>query len=264
MTQAKRNENASLTVVGAGIKFKSHLTTEAQAYIKGSDLVLYLVNEPAMRDWIIRNSRRSESLNRLYNAYPLRNDCYNAMTAYVLTELRKDQHVCFVLYGHPTIVAKPGVKAATQARAEGFHTKILPGISAEDCLFADLMINPTETGYLSYEATDFLVYLRILDSRCYVVLWQAGIIGALGYPAQHDNSDGISLLTKRLMQFYDAEHKIYLYEAAQYPHIEPLITTIKLGELQNSACSPITTLCIPPAQKSLPNVEMLKALRIAT
>lgn len=264
MIQRNRNGNASLTVIGTGITFKSHLTTEAQAYIKGSDLVLYLVNEPAMRDWIIRNSRKSESLDRFYKAYHLRNDCYKAMTEYVLTTLRQEQHVCFALYGHPTIVAKPGVKAATQARSEGFHTKILPGISSEDCLFADLMINPTETGYLSYEATDFLVYQRILDSRCHVVLWQVGIIGALGYPEQHDNSDGIHLLTKKLLQYYDAEHEIYLYEAAQYPHLEPCIITTKLGALPQSACTPITTLCISPAQKSQANAEMLKALKIFT
>jgi uncharacterized protein YabN with tetrapyrrole methylase and pyrophosphatase domain len=186
------------------------------------------------------------------------------MTEYVLTALRQEQHVCFVLYGHPTIVAKPGVKAAVRARTEGYHTKILPGISAEDCLFADLMINPTETGYLSYEATDFLVYQRMLDARCHVILWQIGIIGAFGYPAQHDNSNGIYLLAKRLLQYYDAEHEVYLYEASQYPHLEPIIMKIKLRELPHSTFSSITTLCIPPAQKSLPNEEVLKSLNIVT
>jgi hypothetical protein len=33
---------------------------------------------------------------------------------------------------------------------------MLPGISAEDCLFADLGIDPGIYGCQSYEATDFL------------------------------------------------------------------------------------------------------------
>lgn len=35
---------ASLILVGSGIKFISHLTTEAKAYIQHSSKVLYLVN----------------------------------------------------------------------------------------------------------------------------------------------------------------------------------------------------------------------------
>jgi hypothetical protein len=35
---------------------------------------------------------------------------------------------------------------------------MLPAISAEDCLFADLGVDPADHGCPSYEATDFLVH----------------------------------------------------------------------------------------------------------
>lgn len=72
-------KDASLIVAGSGIKFLSHLTNEARAYIEQSDAVLYLVNDPAMKEWIKKTNPRSESLDPLYTKYSLRLDCYNAM-----------------------------------------------------------------------------------------------------------------------------------------------------------------------------------------
>lgn len=256
------NQNASLTVVGTGVKFKSHLTTEAKIHIQGSDMVFYLVNEPAIREWIINNSVRSESLNNLYSLYALRNDCYKAMTQQVMDALRQQQHVCFVLYGHPSVIAKPGLDAAIQARLEGFQSTILPGISAQDCLFSDLMINPGVSGCMSYEATDFLVYKRVLDNRSHVILWQVGFIGALGYPDRYDNSNGITVLTKTLLQYYKPSHQVTLYEAAQYPHMKPRITKVVLDELPSAECNAVTTLYIPPEAKSVANEEVISALNM--
>src|SRR3989338_5829580 len=109
---------ASLVVVGSGIKFISHLTHEARAYIEQSDKVLYLVNDPAMKEWIKKNNSHAESLDNLYTKYHLRNDCYSAITEYILKTLHNNQHVCVVLYGHPTVFSKPGLDAVLLAKQE--------------------------------------------------------------------------------------------------------------------------------------------------
>lgn len=262
MNLSTQDNARSLTVIGTGIKFKSHLTTEAQTYIKESDLVLYLVNEPAMREWITHNSRKSEALNRFYSANKRRHDSYKEMSDHVVGTLSQYQHVCFVLYGHPTIVSKPGIDAAAKAKSAGYQVNVLPAVSAEDCLFADLMINPASSGCQSYEATDFLIYRRKADSACHVILWQIGFIGALDYPRQFDNSAGINLLTETLLQTYHPDHTVILYEAAQYPHINPSIQTIGMKDLPSASCSAITTLYIPPAKKSVPDDSILKKLNI--
>lgn len=255
-------KDSSLIVAGLGIKFTSHLTIEAETYIEKSDVVFYLINEPAMQQWIKGKNPCSESLDKFYGKFSLRLHCYKAMSEYVLNALRKCQHVCFVLYGHPTMFAKPALDAVIQARVEGYYTKILPGISAEDCLFADLMINPGYGGCLSYEATDFIIHRRFADSSSHLILWQVGIIGSLTYPDAHDNTHGANILVNYLTQFYDANHTIILYEAAQYPHFDPRIEKLPLFELSFAKVSPLTTLYIPPSRKPSYDKTLVKALNI--
>src|SRR2546429_6584747 len=45
-----------------------------------------------------------------------------------------------------------------QAREEGFEAEMLPAVSAEDCLFADLGVDPGDEGCQSFEATSFLLF----------------------------------------------------------------------------------------------------------
>src|SRR3546814_21038374 len=51
------------------------------------------------------------------------------------------------------------------------------GVSAEDCLYADLGIDPGEVGCQHYEASQFMFYHRRIDPSAYLVLWQVGVAG---------------------------------------------------------------------------------------
>lgn len=147
----------SLVVVGSGIKSLSHLSTEVIAHIKQADKVLYSLNEPVMEMWIQKNNDNSQSLNFLENSDDYRTNNYAIITKFIINEVKKKQHVCVVFYGHPTVYATPALDAALQLEKEGYATNILPAISAEDCLYADLRIDPGSDGCQSYEATDFLI-----------------------------------------------------------------------------------------------------------
>lgn len=254
--------NASLVVVGSGIKCVSHLTTEAKAYIKKSDVVLYLVNDPAIKEWIQNTNYNSESLDKLYTKYPLRIQCYQAITDYILATLRKDMHVCVVLYGHPIIFSQPALEAVLKAQDEGYYAKFLPGISAEDCLFADLLIDPGRYGCQSFEATDFLLYRRKYDPCCVLILWQIGFIGLLGHDENYDNSTGIKLLLEYLSPSYSLEHQVIVYEAAVYPGFDPRIDKVILKTLPQVGLSKISTLCIPPATQGILDEKILEKLKI--
>lgn len=255
-------ENASLVVVGTGIKFVSHLTTEAKAYIEQSDKVLYLVNEPAIKEWIRRNSKNSESLDEIYVKYPRRLDCYRAITEYILETLHTNIHLCVVLYGHPSVFAQPALNAIIQARKENYYAQILPGISAEDCLFADLLVDPGNVGCQSYEASDFLIHHRPFSTASHLILWQVGIIGVIGHPREHDNRKGAEILVKALAEHYPMDHVVTLYEAAQYPRFDPRITTVTLSELSTAEFTAITTLYIPPSTKLKYDPKMLEAMNL--
>jgi tetrapyrrole methylase family protein/MazG family protein len=254
--------NASLIVVGSGIKFISHLTTEARTYIEQSNKVLYLVNEPAMKSWIQKTNPQAESLDNLYIKHRLRRDCYLGITQYILEMLRKNQHVCVVLYGHPTVFSKPALDAVIQAKNEGYYAKVLPDISSEDCLFADLLIDPGSCGCQSFEATDFLIHHRQFDRNSHVILWQIGSIGILDHAVTRETTKNIDVLVDYLSQYYSAEYEVIVYEAAQYPCFEPSITRLPLKELSQTDISGISTLYIPPISTTPCDVKMLAALKI--
>lgn len=258
--QSKQLSKASLVVVGSGIKFLSHLTIEAKTYIEQSEKVLYLVNEPLMKEWIQKANPHAESLDHLYFKYSLRSKCYREITNYILETLRNNHHVCVVLYGHPTFFSQPALDAVIQAKKEGYFAKILPGISAEDCLFADLMINPGVYGCQSFDATEFLVHMRRPDTQSHLILWQVGSVGLLNHQKEQIIVEGINELVNYLIKFYEAQHEVMLYEASQYPHVESKVINFPLSKLPKMILSGISTLYIPPVCKPSCNKEMLSKL----
>ncbi|MBV9575870.1 MAG: uroporphyrinogen III methylase [Gammaproteobacteria bacterium] len=251
----------SLIIVGSGIKFMSHLTVEAKAYIQQSDKVLYLVNEPVMQEWIMLHSSNPESLDELYTKNLLRNDNYQLIAEYILEKLRVTKVLCVVMYGHPTAFAQPALSAARKASDQGYKVMILPGISAEACLFADLMIDPGTYGCQSFEATDFLLYGREYDTSSHLILWQSYVIGVLGLPKDHNPQKGLQLLAGYLQKKYDSNHEIVLYEAAQYPAFSPRIDKVTLQDLPHATISSLTTLYIKPAKQKSLDANVLEMLR---
>lgn len=253
---------SSLIVVGCGIKFFAHLTNEVIAYIKQSDIVLYLVNDPILKLWIQEQNQYTESLDRLYFSCPNRADSYSLITEYVLEHLYQNKHICFVLYGHPSVYAKPGLDAVKKAKKEGYYAKILPAISAEACLFADLLIDPGSSGSQSFEASDFLIHQRQVDISSHLILWQINAIGILNHETTNNKKIGILLLFDYLTKYYKVTDKIIIYEAAQYPGFEPTIKQTQLKYLPDIQLSNLSTLYIPPTKIAACDQAILKALEL--
>jgi hypothetical protein len=152
------------------------------------------------------------------------------------------------------------LNAVIEAKRLGFYAKILPGISAEDCLIADLMIDTAISGIQSFEATDFLIYKRKFDSCCQLILWQPDVIGIIDHSLQDDCQQGIKYLVNYLGQYYNDDHEVVIYEAAQYPSFEPRIQRLPLKNLSEGTLLPVSTLYIPPAGRSLFDEAMARSL----
>src|SRR5258707_2345301 len=148
------------------------------------------------------------------------------------------------------------------SRLEGYSAKMLTGISEDDCLYADLGIDPASTGCQSFEATDFLIHKRKFDTGCSLILWQIGCIGDLTFSLEPYDSRGLHVLAEYLCQYYDATHPVIIYEAAEYPIFDPTIEHILLAKLQEAQISPISTLYIPPQTTAALDYEMLDRLGI--
>lgn len=250
----------TLIVVGTGIKFLSHLTTEAKASIEKADKVLYLVNEPAMKSWIKDTNSNSESLDFLYETNHPRNENYLAIAKYVNKALNEIKVLCLVMYGHPTFLADPSIYSVNLAIKNGHNTYVLPGISSEDCMLADLLLDPSSCGSQSFEATDFLIYGRENDTSCHLIIWQASMIGIKTNFKHQNPKNGLKILTDHLLNKYSKQHPVILYEAAQYPACKPRIDQISLMDLPVAQISSVTTLYIPPNKVKEPNEFYVKKL----
>lgn len=90
------------------------------------------------------------------------------MIQHVLCCVRSGRRTCLVAYGHPGVFGTVPHEAIRRARQEGYIARMLPAVSAEDCLFADLAVDPGN-GYQTYEATDFLANNRSIDTAAALI-----------------------------------------------------------------------------------------------
>ena len=240
-----------LVLAGSGIKTIAHVTNEMKAAVSSADLVLYLLNEPISEQWIIKHAKNAVSLSPIYFSYDERATAYDAIADEIIKRFNEYDNICVVFYGHPTIFAAPGIKAIQIAESLGIQCSILPAISADGCLYADLKIDPGKGGCFSIDATELLLYQRAIDPNSHVILWQIGLIGNFENPSKGFNPKGMELLVEHLFMYYNKETKAVLYEAAMYPKISPKLIEFNLSDLSTQALTSISTLYIPPVANNL-------------
>ena len=253
--------SGSLTVVGTGILAGGHATLETIAVLRDATKVFYLVADAAAARWILDLQPEAESLYGSYAPGKDRRASYEEMVERMLAAVRAGETVCGAFYGHPGVFAFPTHEAVRRARAEGFEAQMLPGISAEDCLFADLGVDPAAHGCQSFEASDFLLRRRRFDPTAALVLWQIGAIGVRDF-SQEDlwSREGLAVLAARLLEVYPPGHEVVIYEAAQYAVCEPLIRRTPLSTLAEAPASVLSTLYVPPHGEPAVDREMRRRL----
>lgn len=240
-----------LVVIGTGIRTVGHLTVEAIAWIRRAEKVLYLVSDPVAEAVIKKfHGRKAEPLQGFYAENRQRSESYEMMVEAALNYVRQGKMTCFAAYGHPGVYAFPTHEAIRRARAEGYRARMLPAVSAEDCLFADLGIDPATTGCQSYEATDFLLYNRSVDPTSHLILWQIGVLGHLTFKRGRYDPRGMPYLLSRLFTMYPASHPVIVYEAPIFAGVQPVMHQVPLAYLPQAPLSAISTLYVPPSQPS--------------
>jgi uncharacterized protein YabN with tetrapyrrole methylase and pyrophosphatase domain len=239
----------SLIVVGIGIRAGVQLTAEAADALERADRVLFLAAEPVADGVIRRIDAQARSLCHLYEPGVERQRVYDAMVEEIMAPVRSGLSVCAAFYGHPGVFGTPGHTAVRQARAEGFEARMLPGISAEDCLFADLGIDPGTSGCQSYEATDFLRRRPAVDTEALLLLWQVSVLGRLDSVEEPDLTQ-LPLLAARLLDLYPPDHDVIAYEASAYPIGEPDVRHVALAALAGAELPDMATLVLGPVQST--------------
>jgi len=243
----RSKRRGSLVVVGTGIKLVAQATLEAIAHITRAERLFYVVDDPATEQWLRRLNPTATALDHYYAEGKSRDTTYRQMATHLVDAVRSGARVCAAFYGHPGVFVDPSHDAIRRLRRAGYSARMLPGISTEDCLFADVGIDPGLRGCQSFEATDFLACRRRFDPTSALVLWQ---VGMLGEPSVRDDMqcrpERLAVLTAALRREYPARHRIVLYEAAQFPVCGPIIRRVALGRLPRAVVRPATTIFVPP------------------
>lgn len=249
---ARLPRRGSLVVVGTGIKVADHTTPEALQAMREAEKLFYLVADEIGETWVRKLNSTAESLKDAYRVGRPRRASYREMTERILASVRDGLGVCAAFYGHPGVFVRPSHDAIRRARREGFRARMLPGISAEDCLFADLGVNPATAGCQSFEATDFLAARRRFDPSSALILWQVGVLGEPSVRAGMTcRPERLAILAGRLRRFYPPRHRLILYEASPFAICEPAITRTTLAQLPQLSVPPMVTLYVPPRPSRL-------------
>lgn len=245
-------KNGRLVIVGSGIKGMSQITLEAKGWIETAEKLFYLVSEPVTQSWIKRIRPDGVNLHHLYSGKKMRMETYRDMRDLILASVREGKTVCAVFYGHPGVFALPPHASIRMARAEGYQAEMLAGVSAEDCLFADLGIDPSSHGLQSFEATELLLSNRDLNTSTHVAIWQVGVVGDPGFdPSGNFSNKNTSLLREYLSKFYGENYFVYDYLGSSFAHIDPQIYKIKIGDIGSHIFHVNSTLYIPPKDKKI-------------
>lgn len=236
----------SLAVVGCGIRPGLQTTPESLALIDTASKCYHLLADPLGEAWLRARRPDSESLAGCYRDGRSRLESYAEMADIMLAAVRSGETVCAVFYGHPGVFVRPAHDAVRGARREGYSASMLPGISAEDMLFADVGFDPAERGCQSHAAEDFVLERRRFDPCSALVLWQVGAMGEDRHRSEGYRSTGVILLHEALLREYPASHEIVIYEANEFPLGPPLIQRLGLAGLPSARLSVRSTLLVPP------------------
>lgn len=255
-------EQGTLTLVGTGLRIAGQVTAEARSAIVEAEKLFHLVQDQVTHRWLEQLNATAESLYDSYRPGRPRRETYEEIVERMLAPVRRGLRVCAAFYGHPGVFVMPAHEAIRRARAEGHEAEMLPGVSAEDCLIADLGFDPGARGCQSFEATDFLVRHRRFDPACALLLWQIGGIGVSDFRSGTFWSPrGLAVLAETLAATYGADHEAIVYEASPYPVVAPLIHRCRLADLPAAPVSTGSTLLVPPLAERPIDLEVLARLR---
>jgi uncharacterized protein YabN with tetrapyrrole methylase and pyrophosphatase domain len=254
------SNSGSLVCVGIGMTLGSHLTPLCRSYIENADVVFAAASDGIIELWLSRMNRDVRSLQSLYQEGKPRSETYREMVDLMLAEVRAGKQVCGAFYGHPGVFASPPHRAIAIARREGFRAHMEPAISAEDCLYADLGIDPGMYGCQHYEASQLMLYHRRIDTCAYLILWQVGVAGDRLRTRYSTSSAHREVLVDVLARDYDLAHEIILYTAVTLPVYQPRIERIPLRALPDTSIDMHATVVIPPAASLEPNDEIRRRL----
>jgi len=250
-----------LSIVGLGYNVSGQVTPETRNVMIGADRLVYLVTDSAMAAWVRSLHPDTTSLHDCYQAGVSGMEASNAMVERIVEPLFEGLTVCAAFSGNPAIAMHTTHEALRRARERGISSRMFPAVSFEDCLIADLGVDPGQLGRMMYEATDFVLHPRPLDVTSALVLLQVGAIGERMYrEGAGSNRTGVRLLQEVLERTYPGDHEVTLYRMAQLPIADASVQRVPLSRLAESEVHVNSTLYVPRLEPPRRSPEIAERL----
>ena len=227
---------ADIAIVGLGILPGGHLTREAEEALRRCKEILYLDAGIATQAWLETLCPTATSLfGTTYSEGRPRLPGYHDMAARVLDAAMDHPPVGFAINGHPTVGVTAASLVARGAAQFDLDVAVLPGISAMDCLFAHLMLDPVVEGLQMFEATDLLLRRRPVHNDVPVLIWQVGTVESRLYTASPSRPERFSRFRAHLLTFYPADHPVTAVHASSHPLVPTTSWRFPLGGIEAEA-----------------------------
>lgn len=252
-------KTGSIVCVSTGMTLGAHMSPICRSHIEQAD-VIFTGCHPMIELWLQEMNSDVRSLQVFYAEGKDRRITYREMVAAMMAEVRAGKKVVGAFYGHTGVFAWAPHKVIEEARSEGYAAHMEPGISAEDCLYAHLGIDPGTVGSQNFEASQFMFYQRNIDPSAYLILWQVALAGDKSIKRYNTSQAHRQLLVELLTEHYPLEHKVALYECPTLAIDEPRIDWIPLSDFASANISMITTMVLPPSKKMVKNQQILDRL----
>jgi hypothetical protein len=243
---AERSGTGKFVAVGVGIGGVGQTTLEAVEIMRAADKLFFCVGDPLVELWLKELNSSAESLTPMYAEGKDRSVTYAQMVEAFVSSVRAGAYTCAAYYGHPGVLVEATHTAIRRLRRAGYAARMVPGVSADGCLFADLPLNPGDEGIQSFETSRFLYHRKRWNPEAGLVLWQVGVIGETGWSDKlRRHPERVQDLTDYLGREYPDDHPVVLYFASTFPCVPPRIRKFKLRDLPKRRIYPMEMLYIP-------------------
>jgi uncharacterized protein YabN with tetrapyrrole methylase and pyrophosphatase domain len=241
-------DSVGIYLVGLGLR-RDQITAQAKSAMRSSKKVFYISHAPDVAP-LLKNFC-PEAIDLVPSAYSEIQDrfhTYKEIAATIIAAAMAEPPVTFALYGHPLVLSQPSSLILGLASDLQIRVSILPGISAMDCVFADLGIDPLQHGIQMHEATDLLLYQRPLVPDMATLIWQVGHVETRLHTNRSSRPERLTRLQEYLIKYYEPSHMIFAVASSVSPEQGPQISQMPLIKLSDHA--PLlhagTSLYIPP------------------
>jgi len=257
------HEAFEIFVIGLGLNTPLQVTQEAEQTLALCKHVYFLHTEPYWtKRYLARFCSDVTDLQSCYEDGEDRINAYDLMVSAVLDGAKSSPPVALALYGSPAVFVNPTQQIRCLAERDGLKVKVLPGISAMECMLVDLGVDPSD-GMLVYEANDMLAYRKPLLPGAHCFVWQIGGVESELFSKASSAGHRFRRIKEYLLKFYPPDHLVAIVSCATMPTVATTIDRIRIADLESEslALHQGTTLYIPPLpEQYTPDLEYIERL----